>query len=89
MKTLPQHVRKYKATPVFDENTLPQGLLKDHATKENVWGVIRIQTGKLEYNIQNGTSQVLTADTPGIIEPTVKHHIKPLGSVSFCVEFYK
>jgi tellurite resistance-related uncharacterized protein len=89
MKSLPQHVRKYKSTPVFDENTLPQGLLKDHATKKDVWGVIRVQTGNLEYKIQNETTQVLTADTPGIIEPTIKHHVKPLGSVSFYVEFYK
>jgi tellurite resistance-related uncharacterized protein len=32
----------YKTTPVFDENTLPGGLRKDHRTKAGVWGIIRV-----------------------------------------------
>jgi tellurite resistance-related uncharacterized protein len=38
MKALPKTVVAYKKTPEFTELTLPAGLLKDHQTKEGVWG---------------------------------------------------
>lgn len=39
----------YKCTPVFDENTLPAGLRREHRTKPGVWGVIRVLDGRLRY----------------------------------------
>ena len=41
--------KPYKSTPVFDENTLPAGLRKEHRTKAGVWGVIRVLEGRLRY----------------------------------------
>ncbi|NRB37698.1 MAG: DUF1971 domain-containing protein [Pseudomonadales bacterium] len=91
MKTLPEHVKGYKKTPVFTQDSIPRGLLKDHNTAENVWGVIHILDGELEYHITEGDRQtvILTSEHHGIIEPTVKHHIKASGPVSFYVEFCK
>lgn len=37
----------YRSTPVFDENTLPGGLRKEHRTKAGVWGIIRVLEGRL------------------------------------------
>lgn len=34
-------------TPVFDENTLPAALRREHRTKPGVWGVIRVLDGRL------------------------------------------
>lgn len=89
MKSLPDHVQRYKSTPVFTEETLPKGLLKDHNTKNGVWGLICIEQGELEYIIEDKETHILTPDNKGVVEPEIKHHIKPLGKVIFRVEFYK
>ncbi|MBP7722532.1 MAG: DUF1971 domain-containing protein [Alphaproteobacteria bacterium] len=89
MKSLPQNVQSYSRTATFTQDTVPKGLLKDHTTKENVWGLIQVQSGKLEYTIQNEESHILDPERDGVIEPLIPHHIKPLGLVSFYVEFYK
>ncbi len=88
MKSLPENVQSYSRTATFTQETVPKGLLKDHTTKENVWGLIQVQAGKIEYTIGNEV-HVLVPGRNGVIEPLVPHHIKPVGLVSFFVEFYK
>jgi tellurite resistance-related uncharacterized protein len=91
MKKLPPHVSAYKKTPIFDETTVPAGLLKDHHTKELVWAKIVVLSGILEYRVEGSHAQVyvLTDTKPGVVEPTVVHSIKPKGETRFYVEFYK
>lgn len=91
MKALPQQVQPYKQTPVFTEDTVPGGLLRSHRTKDSVWGKIVVLEGRLEYTIDEPTEEVLVLDqeTPGVIEPTILHAVKPLGAVRFYVEFYR
>lgn len=89
MKSLPNHVQPYNRTPVFTQETVPAGLLKNHNTKENVWAVIHVIKGKLQYNIENGESIVLQPGIQGVIEPQILHNVSPLGEVEFFVEFYK
>lgn len=91
MKTLPENIQAYKKTEVFDENSVPLGLLKDHNTKRGVWAKICIIDGKLLYTIRTNpmTEVVLTPDKFGVVEPEVKHFVTPVGSVKFFVEFYK
>ena len=89
MKSLPDHVQQYSASPVFTEVTVPKGLLKDHNTKNGVWGLVRVNEGELEYIIEDKETHILTPDNKGVIEPEIRHHIKPMGKVSFQVEFYK
>ena len=91
MKHLPANVESYKKTPEFTETTVPDGLLKDHQTKEGVWGKIVILEGSLEYTILEPDEEVikLTENNCGVVEPIVLHHIKPLGRVRFYVEFYR
>lgn len=90
MVKLPGEVQSYKQTPVFTEASVPDGLLRSHRTKASVWGKIVVLEGRLEYTINEPEEEVhiLDQDTPGIIEPTVLHAVKPLGPVRFYVEFY-
>lgn len=88
MKTLPTHVAAYKRTPRFTQDTIPAGLLRDHRTKENVWALIHVESGKLQYTICDAEVHLLTPDHPGVVEPGVAHHVTPLGKVAFFVEFY-
>lgn len=91
MKNLPNNVVAYKQTPEFTELTIPAGLLKDHKTKDGVWAKIVILEGRLEYTIIEPELDVieLRVDKFGVVEPTVLHHIAPLGKVRLYVEFYK
>ncbi|MGP9665949.1 DUF1971 domain-containing protein [Halomonas sp. AOP22-C1-8] len=66
-------------------------MLNDHTTKEGVWGKIVVLEGLLEYTIQEPALDIieLSPERYGVVEPTIKHHIKPLGPVRFFVEFYR
>lgn len=91
MKEMPVGVTAYKKTPVFTEDTIPQGLLNDHNTKKDVWGKINVLEGELTYTIQTDPPEVvsLSPDRFGVVEPEVLHNVKPQGAVKFFVEFYK
>ncbi len=91
MKTLPKTAKPYKRTPIFNESNIPAGLLKDHNTKSGVWGIINVIEGKLEYCITDADNEThdLNPDKFGVVEPEVKHFIKPIGPVKVFIEFYK
>lgn len=91
MKALPDSVAPYKRTPVFTEATVPAGLLKEHATKAGVWGLIHVESGRLRYTIAaSGEVVELSNDgPPGVVEPEVLHSVAPLGAVRFFVEFHR
>jgi tellurite resistance-related uncharacterized protein len=88
MATIPVDAKPYKQTARFTETTVPAGLLKDHHVKPGVWGHIVVDEGKLEYTCNRGVF-VLKPGVAGTIEPEVAHHVRPLGSVVFYVEFLK
>tara|TARA_R110002124_G_scaffold52685_5_gene151430 strand:+ start:1443 stop:1724 length:282 start_codon:yes stop_codon:yes gene_type:complete len=89
MRDLPDNVTFYSRTPVYTEKTLPPGFLKNHRTKEGVWGVIEVVDGELEYVIGTSEKHILRSGYNGVVEPQVLHHVKPLGEVSFSVAFYR
>ena len=89
MKSIPDHVKSYMKTALFTHDTVPAGLLKNHMTKEGTWALIRIQEGRLEYTIEESEICILEPGHDGVIEPQVSHNIRPLGQVSFFIEFYK
>lgn len=89
MKTLPNHVQHYQTTPVFTQDTVPKGLLKDHNTKKGVWGLICVSGAKLEYIIEDKETHILTPENHGVVEPEILHHIRPLEPVTFSIQFYK
>ena len=90
MSELPAGVVAYRRTPEFTEATVPAGLLKDHATKAGVWGVIHVTAGRLRYVVPSrGHEEVLTPGRNGLVTPEVPHHVAPDGAVRFFVEFWR
>jgi tellurite methyltransferase len=90
MPVLPAHVREYKRTAVFTEQTIPTGLLNEHTTKADVWARIVVTAGELDYSF--GAPQrtfVLDSDHVGIVKPQVPHRVQPRGLVRFHVEFWR
>ena len=91
---LPPGLEAYKQTATFTEVTVPAGLLSDHATKEGVWGLIEVASGKLRYLVtdprQRNREQTLVAGgDAGIVEPTILHRVEPVGEVRFHVRFLR
>ncbi len=88
---LPETFVAYRRTPVFDEETIPAGLQRDHSTKPGVWGVIRVLSGRLRYCLDglDGREWLLDADHAGTIPPQVLHHVAADGPVQFFVEFHR
>lgn len=85
----PQTAVPYKRTPIFDENSLPKGLRREHRTKPGVWGVIRVLDGRLRYVVIEPTSEmILEPGRPGLVLPDQPHRVEPLGPMRMQVEFY-
>lgn len=91
MKPLPLGVQVYKRTPEFNATSVPAGLLRAHSTKAGTWGRIVVVEGRLRYRIlePHREEHLLDPDHPGIVEPTVRHEVEPVGDVRFHVEFYR
>jgi tellurite resistance-related uncharacterized protein len=92
--TLPDAAEPYRRTATFTEASVPAALLNDHSTKQGAWGLIRVEEGRLRYVVTDPrtapSESILTPDTaPGVIEPTMVHHVEPLGPVRFHVEFLR
>lgn len=78
----------YRSTPVFDENTLPAALAREHRTKVGVWGVIRVLEGRLRYRVLDPASEmILDVDYPDLVLPDQPHFGGPLGSMQTEVDF--
>lgn len=96
--TLPDGSIHYKSTATFDASTVPNGLLRAHATKPGVWGLLVVLAGRLQFTLEGdptsarggGLSRVLGPGERLVIEPEVAHHVALLDtSTQFRVEFHR
>jgi tellurite resistance-related uncharacterized protein len=90
VRDLPDGLEVYGATSSFDQDSVPAGLTRSHATKPGVWGRIVVEHGELLYRIlASGEEHRLSKDQPGIVEPQVRHEVAVVGPVQFRVEFLR
>lgn len=86
---LPDGLVAYKRTPVFDQDSLPAGLRREHRTKAGVWALIHVLEGRLLYRcLDTSEEPVLTPAMPGVVWPEQPHDVQPLGPVRLFVEFH-
>lgn len=79
----------YRSTPVFDQETLPAALRREHRTKAGVWGVVRMIEGRLKLSFVDPPEEhILTADQPGLLLPDQPHFVEPIGAMRMQVDFY-
>jgi tellurite resistance-related uncharacterized protein len=90
-KNLPDDVRKYSETPVFNEQTVPDNLTSEHNLKAGVWGKLCVIAGHLDYHVPGAPDQKHAIETGEhvVIEPRQVHFVRPIGDVRFKVEFYR
>jgi len=86
---LPPGFSAYKRTPLFDQDSLPAGLRREHRTKAGVWALIHVVEGSLRYRIlEPHSEEILTAGMQGVVQPEQPHEVEPIGAVRMFVEFY-
>lgn len=80
----------YRSTPVFDNQTLPAALRREHRTRAGVWGVIRVIEGEVRLTRAGraGDAEILTSERPGLVQPAETHRVEPLGPMRMRVDFY-
>jgi len=80
----------YGASPIFDENSLPDKLRNEHSTKDGTWGLLRVLEGEVELVFIDPPSQrLVTVDDPAPIAPQSPHFVKLTGPMKMQVEFYR
>lgn len=91
MKTIPDNVSRYAATPEFTEATVPAHLLESHEAKPGVWAKVVVLEGTLRYCILGPEAEEvdLAAGRPGVAEPEVPHRVEITGPVRFQLELYR
>ena len=87
---LPAGVVAYRRTPIFDQDTIPAGLRREHRTASGVWGLITVVEGRLHFRSLDPVAETaLTPGTPMAVAPQQPHEVAPEGPVRFFVEFYR
>lgn len=79
----------YRSTPVFDQDTLPAALQREHRTKPGVWGVVRVLEGSLTLTyVDPPSEEIVSPGKPGLLLPDQPHFVKPVGDMKMQVDFY-
>jgi tellurite resistance-related uncharacterized protein len=81
-------VTPYRTTAIFDQDTLPAALRREHRTKPGAWGIIRVLEGKLHLHFPDGHDELLSPGRAGLIRPQEPHWVEPVGRMRMQVEFY-
>lgn len=88
---LPQGAVKVGSTPAMNEETVVEGILKNHLAPKGKYGFLVVESGALEFVWEDDEANVLNADPahPIVIFPERFHHVTITGKVVFRVEFYE
>src|SRR3712207_6270832 len=87
---VPSGLVVYRRTPIFDQDTIPAGLRREHRTASGVWGLITVLEGQLRFRTVSPAKEwVLAPGKPIAVAPEQPHEVAPDGPVRFFVEFYR
>jgi hemoglobin len=83
------HPVPHRSTPVFTNDTLPEGLRRAHLTKAGVWGLLKVLKGTILYvTEETGERQIVRAPGTVVIQPQQLHSVEPQGDIEMQVDFY-
>lgn len=83
-----EHVR---TTDVFDNSSVPAGLLRAHRIAEGVWGRLLVHTGGLRFVFEDRSEHPIAVRAGGgvLIPPGRPHHLELDEPVTFVIEFHR
>ncbi|MGH3733736.1 MAG: DUF3565 domain-containing protein [Acidimicrobiales bacterium] len=85
----PPTLRRVRATPIWDEQTIPKALRRDHRIAAGTWGLLIVHRGRLRF-IASTTPEIdveVDAGSTQGIPPEISHRIEPSDDVRFSIEF--
>ncbi len=88
---LPDGLEHVRTTDVFDETTVPAGLLRAHRVADGVWGNLVVHTGAVTFVFDDEPDHPITvgAGDTVAIPPARQHHVELDGPATFAVEFHR
>lgn len=81
----------YRRIGPFDQHSLPAGLLREHRLKEDVWGVVTMLSGSIQFIWDDAAGGAVELATPDslVIPPDAPHHVAATGPFVLEIEFYR
>lgn len=91
MNRIPDGFVLARTTEVFDNDTVPAGLLRAHRVANDVWGRLIVHSGSVGFVFEDDPGSARTVHEGGslVIPPATLHHVELDGPVEFAVEFYR
>ena len=88
---LPPGLSVAHTTAVWDEQTMPERLRRDHRIATGTWGRLHVVAGQLQFDADTDPplNRLLDAGDDQPIPPTTDHSVRPAGHVQFFVEFLR
>jgi tellurite resistance-related uncharacterized protein len=88
---LPEGLELVRTTDVFDNETVPAGLLRAHQVAKDVWGRLVVFEGSIGFVFEDSPDDLISvrAGERMVIPPQRRHHVTVDGPVSFAVEFHR
>jgi tellurite resistance-related uncharacterized protein len=87
---LPEGLELVRTTDLWNEETVPAGVLSGHRVADGVWGQLVVHSGSVGFVFEDEPHTTIQVD-PGdrvVIPPGRYHHVVLQGSSTFAVEFY-
>lgn len=80
-----------RTTDVFDNDTVPAGLLRAHRVADDVWGRLVVHGGQVRFVFEDSPDAPITvpAGAAVVIPPARPHHVELDEPARFAVEFYR
>lgn len=80
-----------RTTDIFDNYSVPAGLLRGHRVAEGVWGRLVVHTGNVTFIFEDDPEHPITVPAGGAvaIPPARPHHLELGEPATFVVEFHR
>ena len=88
-RSWPEGVEAYRSTAIFDEHSVPAGLLAEHRTRKGAWGRLEVSAGAVVLCFAAPLDERGEVEAGGwaAIPPELVHHVELRGPVKFRVVF--
>lgn len=88
---LPEGLEHVRTTDVFDEHSVPAGLLRAHRVADGVWARLVVHTGSVTFVFEDDADApiAVAAGEHVVIPPARLHHVVLTGPATFAVEFHR
>lgn len=89
--TMPDGVELVRTTDVFDQGSVPAGLLRAHRVADGVWARLVVHSGAVTFVFEDDVEHPIGvgAGDSVVIPPARQHHVELDGPATFAVEFHR